>query len=180
VCHLTHCVFFVLIPHTRRWRRFRRPAVEGFSKSVVQNFYPIQSREATMLALALMKSPPMKKHFQRHAWSIILSINYHLPPVESEDDPVIVGIVNHVQRVLDEIQPGARLVEYFPWMKYIPSRCVYRVTDRWLPLIVARRFAKWKRDAQYWFIQDSLRYERLLSKVADDLVRARCGGLPMK
>jgi len=41
-----------------------------------------------------------------------------------------------------------------------------------------RRFAKWKRDAQYWFIQDSLMFERLLGKVADDLVRARYSGPP--
>ncbi|KAH8994254.1 cytochrome P450 [Lactarius akahatsu] len=96
--------------------------MEGFSKSVSR--------------------PSVKKHFQRHAWSIILSINYHLPPVESEGRPT------------QELDPGARLVEYFPQMKYIPSR-----------------FAKWKRDAQYWFIQDSLRYGRLLSKVADDLAK---------
>ena len=50
----------------------------------------------------------------------------------------------------------------------------------WVSLIVARRFAKWKRDAQNWFIQDTLRYERLLSKVADDLVRARSSDLAMK
>ncbi|KAH9059147.1 cytochrome P450 [Lactarius vividus] len=151
---LTENLSFVFTGYGDLWRRFRRPAVEGFSKSVVPDFYPIQSREAIMLALSLMKSPPMKKQFQRHAWSVVLSINYHLPPVESEDDPVVVEIVNQVQRVLHEIQPGARLVEYFPWMKYIPSR-----------------FAKWKRHAQYWFIQDSLRYERLLSKVADDLAK---------
>ena len=113
-----------------RWRRFRRPAVEGFSKSVVQDFYPIQSREAIMLALALMKSSPMKKHFQRHAWSIVLSINYHLPPIESEDDPVVAGFANHVLRGLHEMQPGNRLVEYFPWMRYVPSRCVCRITYR--------------------------------------------------
>ena len=104
--------------------------MEGFSKSVVQDFYPIQNREAIMLALALMMSPPMKKHFQRHAWSIVLSISYHLPPVESEDDPVVIGFANHVLRGLHEIQPGNRLVEYFPWMRYIPSRCVCRVTYR--------------------------------------------------
>jgi len=38
---------------------------------------------------------------------------------------------------------------------------------------LALRFAKWKRDAQFWFIQESLRQESLLSRVADDLVRAR-------
>ncbi|KAI9438791.1 cytochrome P450 [Lactarius indigo] len=152
---LTENLSFVLTRYGDLWRRFRRPAVEGFSKLVVPDFYPIQSREAIMLALALMNSAPSaKRHFQRHAWSIILSINYHLPPVESEDDPVITGIVDHVQRLSREIQPGARLVECFPWMKYIPSR-----------------FAKWKRDARYWFVQDSLRYERLLSKVSDDLAK---------
>ena len=121
-----------------------------------------------------MKSPPTKKHFQRHAWSIILSIGYHLPPVESEDDPVVLGIADHVQRGLYEMQPGSRLVEYFPWMRYIPSRYVVYDCAIYRELIKPHRFAKWKRDAQNWFIQDTLRYERLLSKVADDLVRARC------
>ncbi|KAH9167491.1 cytochrome P450 [Lactarius sanguifluus] len=151
---LTESLLFGFTGYGDLWRRLRRPAVEGFSKLVVRDFYPIQSREAIMLALSLIKSPPMKKHFQRHAWSIILSINYHLPPVESEDDPVILGIVDHVLRVSHELEPGARLVEYFPWMRYIPNK-----------------LAKWKRDAQYWFIQDSLRYERLLGKVADDLAK---------
>ena len=134
MCHSTLCLISALIRH--RWRRFRRPAVEGFSKSVVQDFYPIQSREAIMLTLSLMKSPPMKKHFQRHAWSIVLSINYDLPPIDSEDDPVVVGIADHVLRVLHEMQPGARLVEYFPWMRYIPSRCVCHVSDGGNLLIV--------------------------------------------
>ena len=130
LCAIRHCLISTLTPHGNRWRRFRRPTMEGFSKSVVQDYHPIQGREAIMLALALMKSPPMKKHFQRHAWSIVLSINYHLPPVESEEDPVIVGIANHVLRALHEIQPGNRLVEYFPWMRYIPSRCVCRIAYR--------------------------------------------------
>ncbi|KAH8979058.1 cytochrome P450 [Lactarius hatsudake] len=152
---LTENLTFVFTGYGDLWRRFRRPAVEGFSKSVVPDFYPIQSREAIMLALALLNSAPSaKKHFQRHAWSIILSINYHLPSMELEDDPALIGIVDHVRRVAHELKPGARLVELFPWMRYIPSR-----------------FAKWKRDTQHWFIQDSLRHERLLNKVADDLAR---------
>ena len=76
-----------------------------------------------MLALSLMKSPPnLDKQLHRHALSIMLSINYDLPPVESEDDPNVVGVDNQVQRMLHEMQPGARLVEFFPWLRYIPSR----------------------------------------------------------
>ena len=44
-------------------------------------------------------------------------------------------------------------------------------------IVISYRFAKWKRDAQYWFIQDSLRHEHLLNKVAEDLVGARCSGM---
>jgi hypothetical protein len=106
-----------------RWRRFRRVAVEGFTKSVVHRFYPIQGREALMLGLTLIKSPSNpEKHFERHASSIMLSINYDFPPVESEDDPAIVASTYHVQRMLHEMQLGTRLVEFFTWMRYIPSR----------------------------------------------------------
>ncbi|KAI9452371.1 cytochrome P450 [Lactarius psammicola] len=140
-------------PYGDQLRRFRRVAVEGFSKSAVQHFHPIQNREAIMLALALMANPPsLEKHFHRHAWSIMFSLNYHLPPVESEHDPGVVGVENHVRRLLHEMHPGTRLVEFFPWLRHIPSR-----------------FAKWKRDAQYWFIHDSLMFQRLLGKVVDDL-----------
>ena len=107
----------------RRLRRFRRVAADGFSKSVVQHFHPIQNREAIMLALTLIKSPPiLEKHFHRHASSIMLSVNYHLPPVASEDDPIVVALDNQVRRMSHEVKPGTRLVEFFPWLRYIPSR----------------------------------------------------------
>ena len=105
-----------------RCRRFRRVAVEGFSKSVVHNFHPIQGREATTLALALMTNPSnLEKEFQRHALSIMFTVNYDFPPVEL-DDPAVVGAASHVERMLYEMQPGSRLVEIFTWMRHIPSR----------------------------------------------------------
>jgi len=103
--------------------------VDVFSKTEVHNFHSIQNREAIMLALALMKNPPSPKQFQRHTWSSLLSINYHHPPIESEDDPVVVGVADHILRVMHEVHPEMRLVEFFPWMKYIPSWCVYCFTD---------------------------------------------------
>ncbi len=42
------------------------------------------------------------------------------------------------------------------------------------------RFAKWKRDAEYWFVKDSLMFEGFLDKVADDLVSSRSYGMPMR
>jgi hypothetical protein len=106
-----------------RFRRFRRAAAEGYSKSATQQFHPIQGREAIMLALALMRNPStLGKHLQRHTWSIMLSVNYHFPPIDSENDPIVIGVAEHVERLLHEMQLGARLVEFFTWMRYIPSR----------------------------------------------------------
>ncbi|KAH9066043.1 cytochrome P450 [Lactarius deliciosus] len=150
---LTQNLAFGILPYGDRLRQFRRVTTAAFSKSTVHDFHPIQSREALMLALALMKnSSTPEKHFYRHAWSIMLSVNYDLPPVESEDDPCLVEIEDHLGRFMHEIQPGTRLVEFFPWLKYVPDR-----------------FAKWKRDTQNWFVQDSLMFKRFLGKVNDDL-----------
>ena len=115
--------FTYTYPSYQRWRRFRRVVVEGFSKSVVPRFYPIQGREAIMVALSLIRSPSdLEKPFQRHASSIMLTINYHFPPVDSEDDSTVLEVAKHVERLVHDMKPGARLVEFFTWMKYIPSR----------------------------------------------------------
>ncbi|KAI9457951.1 cytochrome P450 [Lactarius psammicola] len=150
---MTENLMFSFMPYGDLWRRFRRVAVESFSKSTVPRFHPIQGRDATTLALAMMKNPsdPIQD-LQRYTASVMMSINYHLKPVDSDDDPALVGILDHVRRLLYELQHGNRLVEYFNWLRYVPSR-----------------FAKWKRDARYGFIKDSLMFEGLLDKVADDL-----------
>ncbi|KAF8258899.1 hypothetical protein EI94DRAFT_1069445 [Lactarius quietus] len=88
--YAVNCPFYSSVLIFHRWRRFRRVSVEGFSKSVVNNFYLIQGREALMLALAQIRNPSdPEKHCQRHASLIILSVNSHFTPVESEDDPVV-------------------------------------------------------------------------------------------
>ncbi|KAF8258897.1 cytochrome P450 [Lactarius quietus] len=137
---MTRNLNLTITPYGDLWRRLRRVTVEGFSKSAAPNYYPIQGREA------LIKAFP--------ATCIVhyVVLNYDFPPVESEDDPVVFGVVKHVERLVHESRPGARLVEFFTWMRYIPSS-----------------FAKWKRDAEYWFVEDSLMFERLIGKTANDL-----------
>src|ERR1700761_435218 len=49
----TQLLFLTYPPCYHRVRRFRRVAAEGFSKSAVQRFHPIQNREAIMLTLSL-------------------------------------------------------------------------------------------------------------------------------
>lgn len=140
-------------PYNNLLRRFRRAALDSFSSSGVSVYRPIQNREAMILALDLMKSPSDREtHLRRHSLSIMLSINYHLPPAQSESDPFLLAITDRIRHISHTLEPGAHLVEFFPWLRYVPSM-----------------FARWKREAQRWFIESTSLFERLVNKVSDDL-----------
>src|SRR6266851_4414740 len=109
----------------RRWRRMRRAAHEALTKRVVQNYHPIQTKEATFLTSLLLSSSASfnpEKPFHRLAASTILSIVYDHTTIESIDDPTIKKIEDYVFRVSHAATPGNFLVDIFPWMMYIPER----------------------------------------------------------
>ena len=67
----------------------------------------------------------------RAAASSILSIVYDIPTVSSPDDPTVTNINMFMDVVVEYASPGNYLVEFFPWMLYIPAS-----------------LAKWKRKAK--------------------------------
>ncbi|KAI0041516.1 cytochrome P450 [Auriscalpium vulgare] len=146
---LTGGQLIVFAHHGDVWRRMRKAAHEALSKGIARGYYDIQARESVLLASIALNDPvKWDQHFRRASTSSILSITYDLPVLESEDDPRVVRINDYVGRLTRAAFPGAHWVEFFPWMKYIPSR-----------------LAKWKRDGYYWYEQDSLMFEGLLNKV---------------
>jgi hypothetical protein len=103
----------------------RRAAHEALTKRVVQNYHPIQTKEATILASSLL-SPcdglGLEKHFHRLAASTILSIVYDYPTLESIDDPILEKVEAYNLRISHAVTPGSFYVDIFPWMMYIPER----------------------------------------------------------
>ena len=107
------------------WRRQRRAAQVALSKEAVRDFYPILTKEATLLVSALLtdsSSSDRMKHFQRTGTSVIMSILYDYPTLTSEHDQIIEKIDKYNKRVGRAGMPGNFLVELFPWMMYIPER----------------------------------------------------------
>ena len=107
------------------WRRQRRAAQAALNKEAIRNFYPILTKEATLLVSALLttsSSSDRMKHFQRAGTSVILSILYDYPTVISEHDTIIEEIDKYNKRTAYAAMPGNFLVELFPWMVYIPER----------------------------------------------------------
>ena len=107
------------------WRRMRRAASEALTKRAVQNYHPIQMKEATILVSSLLKPSAdlqLDGHFKRLAASIIMSIVYGYPTILSENDRVLEKIERYNERLVQAALMGSYFVDIFPWMKYIPAR----------------------------------------------------------
>jgi hypothetical protein len=107
------------------WRRFRRAAHEALTTRAVQNYHPIQIKEATILVSSLLTpSTNLKqdRHFKRLAASTIMSIVYDYPTIMSDHDHVVEKIERYNDRTSRAAGMGAYFVDIFPWMKHIPER----------------------------------------------------------
>jgi hypothetical protein len=101
----------------------RKAANEGFSKSSVKRFYEKQTTEAIILVSdCLVKPTRWDAHFRRSAASVILSIVYGRPPITSEEDNTVKVINDFANRFTRAAYPGTYWVEFFTWMRHIPSR----------------------------------------------------------
>jgi hypothetical protein len=103
----------------------RRAAHEALTKAAVQRYYPIQTKEATILVSALLANPENREqHFQRTAASAIMSITYDYPTLTSGKEKA----VQDIDRILNwasRATVGTSLVEFFPWMIHIPQRSTF-------------------------------------------------------
>jgi hypothetical protein len=100
----------------------RRAAQEALTKVVVQRYHPIQTKEATTLASALLANPENRdQHFQRAVASTMMSILYDFPTLTSTQDKAVQDINRTVNSTVRPLA-GTSFVEFFPWMMYIPQR----------------------------------------------------------
>ncbi|KAI9439108.1 cytochrome P450 [Lactarius indigo] len=133
------------------WRRMRKAIHEGLNKS----FEVPQLNEAILLTSGLLAQPAMwDQHIRRTTASLTMSITYDTQPIVSEQDSRVKAINDFMARMTRSALPGAHLVEYLPWMIHIPSR-----------------FAKWKRDAEYWCEKDSAMFVSLFNNVRKKLLK---------
>ena len=91
----------------------------------------------------------------RAAASTILSVVYDIPTVSSADDPTVTRINQFNEIALEYANQGNYLVEFFPWMLYIPSS-----------------LAKWKREAREGYHHFTELFEGMVHDVQHRIVRA--------
>ncbi|KAA1476618.1 cytochrome P450 [Dentipellis sp. KUC8613] len=146
----------VLMENNTSWRQARRAAHEALNKDVAHQYHPIQMTEGVLLAADVLASPKdWNEHFQRRAASLIMSMVYDHPPITNQatGHPILEIINAIINRFLHAAKPGTYLVEFFPWMMYIP-RCL----------------AKWRTDAEEHCRKDTMYFESLVSDVKKRMV----------
>ena len=122
------------------WRRMRRAAHEALTKKSIQNYHPIQTKEATILVSSLLTpSANLKqdRHYKRSSTSTIMSIVYDYPTIMSEHDHAVEGIERFNDRISHAVTMGSYFVELFPWMIHIPEKSqllfflpLWKLTDK--------------------------------------------------
>lgn len=78
---------------------------------------------------------------------------YDTPALLSEGDTKITRINDFAERLVSAAHPGAYLVEYFTWMRHLPS---------WI--------AKWKRDVLEQYRIDDAMFRGLFNEVGNRIV----------
>ena len=148
----------------------RRAAQEALTKTAVQRYHPVLTKQATILASALLnKHENRDQHFQRAVASTIVSILYDVPTLTSEQD----NAVQDIRRALNSslrAAAGTSLVEFFPWMVYVPQRSQLFSAILSTHLTSKDRFAKWKREALKQSAERTERFFRLFNRVNADIV----------
>ncbi|KAJ7321576.1 cytochrome P450 [Mycena albidolilacea] len=133
---LTGGLLVVFAQYNDLWRRMRRAGHEGLNKQVASAFHAPQYREALLLIDGMLKQPRLwNKHIRRPGNRV------------NDLDPSIAAVNDFMTRIVRAAFPGSHYVEFFPWMKYLPSS-----------------IAKWKRNAEEWYRKDSKVFEDLYSE----------------
>jgi len=100
----------------------RKAAHERLNKDASKAFHEAQMAEAVLLAHNwLVDSKQWDHHFRRCNSSTMRSVLYgHV--TRNGSDNAIKALDDFAVRIARATYPGAHLVEFFPWMRHIPSR----------------------------------------------------------
>ena len=100
----------------------RRAANEGFTKGSAMRFHEKHLAEAVFLGCDWLFEPAKwDHHLRRAAVSATASVVYDHPTIKSDQHPTVEFVNDLIHRVTSAALPGAHLVEFFPWMRHIPS-----------------------------------------------------------
>ncbi|TCD66224.1 hypothetical protein EIP91_001627 [Steccherinum ochraceum] len=124
---------FALMPYGPFWRAHHRTLHQYFHQSAVHHYMPQQLEHTRKLLVNIMNSPQhIRKHIRQTITSTIFAVTYG-KTVEDMDHEYVTGAGTAMQGLIHALVPGAYWVEYFPFLRHIPS---------WVPGTSAQKLAE--------------------------------------
>ncbi|VDC07377.1 unnamed protein product [Peniophora sp. CBMAI 1063] len=112
---------FNISDHHPRFKTYRKLLQSALNPKVIQDYRPLQSREAhTMLRLLYERPAEFISHFRRNAGAVILEISYGWT-VNGADDKFVKLIEDGFKVQAEIARPGRWFVDIFPWLRFVPS-----------------------------------------------------------
>lgn len=168
---------FALIQYGPRWRAHRRMLHQHFYQANVKQYKAAQLQHARAFLYWTWKAPEhTRKHIRQMITSSIFSVTYG-KPIPSMDHEYVVAAQVAMEGLSKITVPGAFLVEYFPFLRHIPS---------WVPGTAARQLSEHykpyvtsTREKPFAEVQAAMRTGTAPASLATTLietVQARYGG----
>ncbi|KAI0662177.1 CyP450 monooxygenase [Cubamyces menziesii] len=134
---------FGFMPYGQTWRRHRRLFWQHFHPGVVSKYHTIQREASCRFLQKLLASPArLEDHIRYTFASSVLKAVYGIEVAE-RGDKIVDTVELAMEGVALGLTPGAFLVEYLPFLRYVPE---------WLPGAgFQKRLRRW-RDASHTMV----------------------------
>ncbi|KAI0331709.1 cytochrome P450 [Cubamyces sp. BRFM 1775] len=120
------------------WRAMRRMLWQHIQPGIVAQYQPSQRHCVAILLKRLSEdSSDLDKQMKSYSCTVLLNVMYGLH-VDHADIPRYAEILSWLESAIAEaFQPGAFLVEFIPWLRYVPD---WLLGTRWKEKVL-----KWRR-----------------------------------
>ncbi|EIW59412.1 CyP450 monooxygenase [Trametes versicolor FP-101664 SS1] len=134
---------FGFMPYGQPWRRHRRLFWQHFHPGVVSKYHAVQREASAKFLENLLASPEQLEDHIRYAFaSSVLKAVYGIEVAE-RGDKIVDTVETAMEGVAAGMTPGSFLVEYLPFLRYVPE---------WVPGAgFQKRLKRW-RDASHTMV----------------------------
>ncbi|KAK2467459.1 hypothetical protein APHAL10511_000314 [Amanita phalloides] len=111
----------LITPAGERFKKMRRALHAYLQPKLITSYGPMLAERAKQLIFDIIENPEQHQlHAKRYAASVVMLLAYGVLP-NGPDDPDIAAVNDCLTRLGINMRPGIWMVDYWPFLRYIPG-----------------------------------------------------------
>ncbi|KAG0692194.1 cytochrome P450 [Suillus ampliporus] len=111
----------VWTPLGERVRRMRRALHAHLQPKAAEAYEPLQMSLARNTILDILDDPSnFQNHVITYSVTTTMKVAYGKATPTAATDPEVIEVIQLVKKIAETFRPGAYMVEWIPWLKYLP------------------------------------------------------------